>query len=462
MTTAPPDIRALSRSAPDAAPAVPPPRSRWMTRVLLPLAIIALAAALLIYAARDALRPALAVRVVPVVARTEAPGAGSSAPSGAALAVLVQAPGWIEADPYAITVPALVEGVVEEVLVLEGQRVEQGQVVARLVDEDARLAVQRAEAEVAAMEAELQRARAEAAAAEARVAEIRDELTRKRPLIETGGVSEGQIARLELRLRAAEREHEAARAAITLAEANVGRARVEADTARLALTRTRVVAPASGVVMARLVEPGARLSMTSGTGMTGGIVRLYDPSRLQVRTDIPIGDAAKVGVGTPAQVTTEALPDRVFTGRVTRLVHEADIQRNTVQVKVAIDDPDPTLKPEMLARVRFLGGGGDGGAGQPSAGGGLTLLIPQSAVRTTHEGRGLVWVADLSGGATGPIAAEREIAYRPADAGHLAVTSGLSPGDRVIVDPPPALAAGARVRIVGEHASDNHEGASRP
>ena len=61
---------------------------------------------------------------------------------------------------------------------------------------------------------------------------------------------------------------------------------------------------------------------SSGRGMSGAVVRLYDPARLQVRVDVPLVDAAKVGVGTAAQITTEALPNVVFRGSVTRVVHE--------------------------------------------------------------------------------------------------------------------------------------------
>ena len=68
-------------------------------------------------------------------------------------------------------------------------------------------------------------------------------------------------------------------------------------------------------------------------------MRLYDPKRLQVRVDVPLADAAKVRVGQQAKVVVGVLPDRTFDGEVTRVVHEADIQRNTLQVKVAHHRP---------------------------------------------------------------------------------------------------------------------------
>ena len=91
------------------------------------------------FATGRALWPATDVRVVPVMVKAGTPSGGE---------VTAQAPGWIEPDPFHTDVSVLADGVVAEMLVLEGQRLEAGQVVARLVDDDARLALERAEATV--------------------------------------------------------------------------------------------------------------------------------------------------------------------------------------------------------------------------------------------------------------------------------------------------------------------------
>src|SRR4051812_45605759 len=109
MTTA--DLSALSRSAGKPAH-VPRPPSRALTRVLLPAAIIVVALVLVAYAARESLRPALSVTVAPVVLKV----GGSSDRPGPVQGEVVQAPGWIEADPYDIGVPALASGVLKELL----------------------------------------------------------------------------------------------------------------------------------------------------------------------------------------------------------------------------------------------------------------------------------------------------------------------------------------------------------
>ncbi|MCE7974381.1 MAG: HlyD family efflux transporter periplasmic adaptor subunit [Leptolyngbya sp. PLA1] len=432
------------------------------------------------YAARGALTPRIAVHIAAVVPKQGANGAsdgsqGAGAESTHAAQVVAQAPGWVEPAPFPIVVPALAEGVVREVLVLEGEAIEVGQVVARLVDEDARLGLRAAEAKVLERTADVARSEAMLATAESVVrveelaaAELRDEVTRKRDLVGIGGVSEGELRRLEIRLSgmearvvSASRGVDEARAGIAQARASLEAAMVEKDTASLALSRTEIRSPAAGVVMARLVEPGSRLSMGSASssaeaGMSGAILRIYDPSRLQVRVDVPISDAAGVGLGTRATVTTEALPDLAFAGVVSRVVHEANIQRNTVQFKVALEAPSPVLKPEMLTRVKLYGRGqrsglpGSGSA-ESGAGGDVMLLIPRSAVTELGDGRARVWVVDRGTGQ--PKAASREIRIADSsEGGFVVATAGMAPTDRVIIEPQshPGLKEGALLRLLGE------------
>lgn len=534
----------LAATTPDS---VPMPRRRWKTRVLLPAAIFAAAGGLLAYSAREALIPAVEVTVVPVVARqveAPAPSAGSTpgdSSGGARAGVTVQAPGWVEADPFVTNVAALAGGVVREVLVLEGDRVEAGQVVARLIDDDARLALAAAEADLAERDAALAIARAELEAAErdwahpiertrqvaiakataaeiraelaklepeilterARAAEIREEYTRLTRLHESRALAEGDLVRWEQRLKAQEgvvaatearrdvlaarlerqeaelaaaqenlrlriderRALDTARGALARAEAALARARAARDEAALRLARMEITSPASGIVLSRLIEPGTRL-MTSDDMSASLAVRLYDPARLQVRVDVPLADAMRIAVGQEAQIVTEAMPDRTFRGRVSRLVHEANIQKNTVQVKVAILDTPadgPHLKPEMLTRVTFGGGRGapapgrgtDAGGNESGSGdfapAGHILVIPRSALVDPAGDAASVWIVDQSR----RVAALRPVRYAPAaDADRVNILSGLRPGDRVILDRAGPIRDGTRVRAIAESARD--------
>ena len=447
------DLASLSRTP---AANVPRPPLRWKTRVLLPAVILAAVGGLLFVSAREAFLPSIEVAVAPVVSKPVSAQAGNTA-DAPATSVAVQAPGWIEADPFAVSVPALADGVIQEVLVLEGARIQPNQVIARMVDADARLGVARAQAELSERRAELDRARATLAAEQARADEVRDEVRRKKDLVESHAIAEGQYARLELRLKAQEATAAAAAAEVAQAQAALKTAEVALDAAQLTLDRMEIHSPVGGVVLARNVEPGTRISMNApGADARGmGIIRVYDPAHLQVRVEVPIADAAKVGVGQAAEIISEALPDRVFKGKVSRLVHEANIQRNTVQVKIAIEDPDATLKPEMLTRVRIMGSAprtsptASTGT-HPTHAPGTRLMAPKSAVIEVQNDTGHVWVVDLPSGS----ARKAAVKLGPVDGDWLELTEGVRPGDRLILPPHTGLTQGAKVRVAAAPAPE--------
>lgn len=465
------DLRALRRgSLSHAGPAVPRPPTRWVTRVLIPAAILVTTAGALAFAARDTLRNATRVTVVAVVPKPLDVAAAGAVPDVATGdqqgVVLSQAPGWVEPDPFATTVAALAEGVVREVAVFEGQTIAEGDVVARLVDDDAKLALRGAQAKMAMIEAEVDAAASAIVEAEAQVAvqkaladELRDDIDRKRDLVATG-IGAGEFRRLELRLEGAVASITGAeqvvierRAALQRTRAALAEAQVAMDEAQLRLSRMTITSPVSGVVLARLVQTGSRLGGVARFGQEGmesSVIRVYDPAQLQVRVDVPIADAGKVGLGTPATVTTEALPDVVMRGVVTRVVHEANIQRNTVQFKVRLEDPPSVLKPEMLTRVKFHGAGV--GAGRvDSAGAGLgpthlSLLIPVQALHNRRDGAAEVWITEARDG--GIVARRREITMsESADEGYVLVGSGLRITDKVVIDAPASLKDGERIVI---------------
>ncbi len=404
---------------------IPTPRLHIGSRIVLPLILIGGASAILIWSSWRAWAPLTTVGGTPVVVRTSHTAA--PAPGSRARGSVVQAPGWIEPAPFALSVPALIPGVVREVLVLEGDSVTQGQVVARLVDDQAVLALRRAEAELQVKVAEL--------------AALEDELTRKSTLVEIGGVSAAEVARLGLRVSAARATH---------AQFAVAR-----DESALALARTEVRAPAAGVVMARLATTGSFVGMGPENA---AVVQLFDPASLQVRTDVPLADAGQLAIGQSAEIQVDALPGVVIKGRVVRLVQQADIAKNTLQAKVLLESPPAGLVPDMLARVRIeLSSPHDSNGGTAAnalaSGGRGELAIPEAVVAN--------WAVSPDGTRTGTVRVvinlrdevgtieERAIVClgRAGPEDWTTVVDGLRPGDFVVSAESPPTRQGQTVRV---------------
>jgi len=507
-----------------AAANIPPSTFRWKSRVLLPVSIVVLFALLLGGSAHEALTPATEVRATPVIQR---PGSNPHAAHGrnetAGGAVVAQAAGWIEPSPYPIYVSALTDGVVAEVLVLEGEPVSKGQPLARLVNEDAALDLRRAEAmlrerkgALAAAKAELEAAdttwrenvglRREAAVASASVRETsaslalaRQELRRERAMLEDAEFTwerqealrgsntiseselvaakamvegrraavqgagnsiemlEAQLDRMRAEESAAARDLElrtedrlrldAARAQVESAEAAYELAAAERDIAALRLARLEIVAPGDGVVMQRLVEPGSKVMIGMDDPHSAHIIHMYDPAHMQVRVDVPLADAAKLAVGQQADVVVEVLPDRTFTGRVARVTNFANIQKNTLEVKVVLDETAPQLKPDMLARVRFRQaprGGDIVAAATPFA-----VFAPQEAIEGDGDTRH-AWVVTAFDGERGTASRRNVSIANEASDGWVEIADGLRPGDLVITASDGNLNEGLHVRIARE------------
>lgn len=473
---------------------VPMPRFRWGTRVVLPVAVLLGFAGLFAGSMAESLVPAVDVQAVPVVERsavkrTAAAAAGAS-DSSRGREVLVQAAGWIEPDPFPVFASTLINGTVEEVNFLEGDAVAEGGVLVRLVADDARLALRRAEAELRAAEetweaniaarreaavaaaavretnAALELARAELDVQQALLREAQRVFRRREDLVRDGSISqeehdtakasaEAQAARVRVaeqkihqlaaKLERMEAEEAAARQRLELRteeRRRVELARVARDEAQLRVDRLKIKAPMDGVIMRRHVGEGSILMAGGENPEMNHVAELYDPERLQVRVDVPLADAAQIGVGQPAQVTVEVLPDRTFTGTVTRVTNFADIQKNTLEVKVALQEPDAVLKPEMLARVRFLAMEPDGEDVQTQAPTRLSVFAPGEAVAG-----GAAWVVSQFDGEEG-IAARRTVTTTGAESdGWMEIESGLLPGDLLIVSAEQDLQPQQRVRV---------------
>lgn len=467
-------------SPPD--PAGNPEKRKRSLSWLLPLGLIIGFLGIFALLFGDRLIPALPVETAPVITirsgdtapekkETAQPNPADSVPAGNEAdkgQLLFQASGWVEPEPYPIFASTLVNGVVDEVHVLEGQKVKKGELLATLIDEDAKLDLRTAQRnyeshqkQIAAhcvgfeiIQAETISAQRKIEAIETQVAEARDTFSRLNKL-SSGSVSQQQIVQAQMALERhiallAEAQSEipnleAKKAQLTSQEeamkAELETLATARDRAQLALDRTRITSPIDGIVLQLHAAPGMKrmLDMESPTSAT--IVELYDPDQLQARIDVALNEASALFVGQPVNLVSDLLPDQTFTGSVTRITGQADLQRNTLQVKVKINEPDSRMRPEMLVRAKFFAQArtkkNSQGTSQSSSGR-LALYVPEQALVSETQ----VWVVSQDSTAT-----LRTIKLgKDTRDDHRLVLDGLRSGESVILPPHGELKEGARVK----------------
>ncbi len=505
---------AIDRSTPaaDRSGTDLPIQRHLVSRVFIPGMLLVGFAVLIAWASWDFIFPAIPVKVIPVVA--------SKAKIQSAGTPLFQAAGWIEPRPTPIRVAALAPGVIEELLVVEDQKVEKGAPVANLVREDNQLAYDRAQADRDLRKAEVEQSQAALDAANVRLEqpvhleaqlgeaqaqvsridtqlqnlpfEVRraeamqeyaqidhqrkvdagvavskstvdeavsrlttaeatlEELVQRKTTLQAEKVAwtKRQEA-LETRLKLLVDEQEAkstAQAQLQAAKARLRQAEVALSQAKLALDRTVVRAPVAGRIYQLLSPPGSHLGMMpSGNTQSDSstVVTMYRPDSLQVRVDVRFENIPQVSLDQQVSINNPAL-DEPIVGRVLFVSSEADIQKNTLQVKVALPNPPSYFKPEMLVDVTFLAP--EVKQKSDTFQEEMRIYIPSEMV-LEDDGQTFVWVADQSAGK----ARKKSITVATSATGPMTeVVSGLNMGDRLIFNPPADLKASTAIEVVDE------------
>ncbi len=325
-------------------------------------------------------------------------------------------------------------GYVRRVLVREGDVVERGQLLIDVEDTDLRARADAARAALAAANDALEEvtrtldeARAALRAAEADGVYADTTARRYRKLLDAELISAQDFDSADARRRSTAAGIDQAHARIRSLEAREAQARrrIEQAHADLAgadfmLKEARIVAPMSGIVVDRHVEPG-NLAVPGQALMT-----LDDAAHYRLEAVIPESDVAHVALGRPATVLLDA-PDRVIAGRVAAIVPAADPGSRSVTVKIDLPAA-PGIRSGTFGRARFA-------AGDRSA-----LLVPMSALVERGQLAG-VYVVDGHG-----IARLRVVTLGARENGAVEVLSGLDIGERIVTDGVARVIEARRVR----------------
>jgi membrane fusion protein, multidrug efflux system len=298
-----------------------------------------------------------------------------------------------------IEVRSRLNGDVSAVYVQEGERVRSGQVLARFESSQQESGRRGAEADRESARSQLQTATwsAEQSAA----------------LFKAGAI--------------AEQEHRAAQQAVVAAQASVAASEARLRTASAVAGDTRVLAPASGIIDRRQVQPGERVSVSTP------LFTLVRSEVLELAANVP---ARQANVVRPGQIVRLTLDDRVIESRVARVSPTVDPVSRSVTVYVRVPNANGAVKGNTFVSGRVIGLRRDG-----------ALLLPTSAIRQAQNAEELPFVWRVAGGAL----EKRNVSLGVVDdaTGIAEVKDGLSAGDRVIVGNIGALSNGAKVTIAG-------------
>jgi RND family efflux transporter MFP subunit len=320
------------------------------------------------------------------------------------------------------TVAAKITGRVKELLVEEGMQVTDGQVIARLDDADAKALLAAAQAELQVAQAAIREIEVNAADAQRTLARIKN-------------LHREQVASQE------NLDHSKAAADALGARRKLALEQVQAADSRLAVARQdlencTVRAPFSGIVVSKDAQVGEMVSpISAGGGFTRtGIATIVDMNSLEIEVDVNESYIAKVSIGQKVDAVLDAYPDWHIPGSVRTTIPTADRQKATVKVRIAFEQLDPRILPDMGVKVSFLS------EADPSRKAAAQALVPREAVRDSN-GKKLVFRV-----------VNNKLEQRTVQLGEergtdVEIIDGISSGDAVVVNGPQNMRAGQRAEV---------------
>ncbi|WAC72565.1 efflux RND transporter periplasmic adaptor subunit [Roseateles sp. SL47] len=349
--------------------------------------------------------------------------AAVQARSGATGNAVLQATGYVTAR-RAATVSTQITGTLTEVLFEEGDRVQKGQVLARLEDHALRAALDMARASVKSAQANIEAVRAQWLQAQA-------DLRRQDELAASGMTTRQSAEQARTAVNSYAAQLEARRREAEASMAQAAQAQVNFD-------YTVVRAPFSGVITAKAAQVGEIVSpLSAGGGFTRtGVGTIVDMDSLEVDVDVNEAYIGQVKADMPAEAVLDAYPDWRIPSHVIAVVPAADRGKATVKVRVALEQKDQRLVPDMGVRVSFLAGRAEAPTVPPPG-----VLVPRAAVVTRSEAPAAFVV-------TGTRAELRRLRTGTPVGDQAVVLEGLKAGETVVLNPPDTLNSGDALHVV--------------
>lgn len=298
---------------------------------------------------------------------------------------ILQLTGTVAAPPNKdVKVSALVAGRIANLNVAEGDRVDAGQILAKLDDHTYRDQVTQAEAGVAQADANVENAKLN--------------LARNEDLVQKG--------------IAARKELEDARTEAAVAAAQLRQANAALSLAQVQVTRAEVHSPIAGTVVKRFVNVGEQVDGTAATP----IVEVASLGEVEWMANVPVDDLRKLPVGTAVELTSTALTGRHFGGRVVAVSQAVDPTTNAGLVRVRIPNENLELRLGMFLSAQI-----------PIERHSNVLTVPAVSIYLDQEGKPRVFEVN------GENATAVEVTEGIQTPDTVEILSGVKEGDKIIL-----------------------------
>jgi membrane fusion protein (multidrug efflux system) len=217
------------------------------------------------------------------------------------------------------------------------------------------------------------------------------------------------------------------------AVAGVAQAEAQVALAQANLDTTTVVAPFDGVISTRALSAGAFASPQSP-------ILTLASNQVEIHVTVEEARVAQIQPGQSVQLTVPAYPDATFPAKVVTIAPSGDTRAHTFDVKIVPDNQDQRLLPGMFAQVQVVA------AQKPDA-----LLIPKEAV-VNQNGNTIVFVNNNG------TASQRQVTTGMSNDTQVEITSGLTPGEPVVVVGQSALRDGMPIQDISQQQNQGGQG----
>jgi len=294
--------------------------------------------------------------------------------------------------------------------VMEGDKVHNNQIIARLEDND--------------VKAQLEQAKASLRVAEADSKDAENQYNRQKRLVASQSGTQADLESAEARYYRVKASIEVAKAQVTGAE--------------VSLENTLIRAPFDGTVLTKNADVGEVVApLAASVSSKSAVVTIADMASLQVEADVAEANIDRIVLNQECDITLDAYPDHHYAAYVAKIVPTADRSKATVMVKIGFRSYDSKVLPEMSAKVAFFGDKQEKNAITDQ---GQKLTIPVTAI-VKKNGKSFVFKI------VNEQVQETEIQTGNSFGSYTEVKSGLLPGEKIVDGPPATIQNNQKIKI---------------